>query len=361
MKFGLIYHLFYPEEALDGYGVDLAQGDKVIPCGLCVAERKQIEDMVAQKDIVTCDSTMRFASKLGRECSGKEWTIPLTPEMILHNQSAAVEMTARACQQAQEWGSDIAGLGLMLGRIGRRGQDVKEHVDIPVTNGDSYLIFHSAQVVKNLLAFFGWAPEAVKVAVYGFPSTIGTTLTEYLLSQGIEVVLIARQTSHVQKLIKKISDKYYTPIKLVTTFSEALQETRIILTAGSGAQVLNPDEMDDPVIVIDVSFPRNVFQPSEKMLVIDANAIPMPRDIVFSEGYVPERIPTCLAELILLSFEDKKEGFSLGRNLSLENIAEIGALAQKHGFVADLLYSFDKPVEMQRLEDFKSLLSLKEL
>ena len=357
MKFGLIYHMFFPEEALEGYGVDLRHGDKVIPCGRCIADRKQIEDMVAGQDIVTCDSTMRFASKAGAECSGKEWTIPLTPETILRNQNLAVEMTAEACQRAREWGADIVGLGLMLGKIGRRGQDVKEHVHIPVTNGDSYLIFLSVQVVKKLLGFFGWVPGAVKVAVYGFPSAIGTSLAEYLLSQGIGVVLIARQTSHVQKVMRRISEKYSAPVELVSNFSEALQETRIVLTAGSGAPVLNPDEMDDPVIVIDVSFPRNVFQPSEKMLVIDANAIPMPRDVVFSEGYVPERIPTCLAELILLSFEDKKEGFSLGRNLSLEKIEEIGALAQKHGFVSDLLYSFDEPVDMQRLEHFKSLLT----
>jgi len=50
MKFGLIYHMFFPEEALDGYGVDLLQGDQVIPCGFCVADRKQIEDMVAESD-----------------------------------------------------------------------------------------------------------------------------------------------------------------------------------------------------------------------------------------------------------------------------------------------------------------------
>ncbi len=121
--------------------------------------------------------------------------------------------------------------------------------------------------------------------------------------------------------------------------------------------MLNADEIDKPVIVIDVSFPRNVFADSDKMLVIDANAIPLPKDLVSTEGYFPERIPTCLAELILLSFEEKKEGFSLGRNLSLEKIEEIGALAKKHGFVSDLFYSFDKPLDMQRLEYFKSILT----
>ena len=41
----------------------------------------------------------------------------------------------------------------------------------------------------------------------------------------------------------------------------------------------------------------------------------------------------------------------------LEKIEEIGVLAKQHGFVADLLYSFDKPVDMQRLDYFKSILT----
>lgn len=357
MKFGLIYHMFFPEEALDRYGVDLRQGDKVIPCGRCITDRKQIEAMVADRDVITCDSTMTFVSKAERACSGKEWTIPLTPEMILRDQNLAVARTVEACQQAKEWGADIVGLGLMLGKIGRRGQDVKEHVDIPVTNGDSYLVFHSARVVGKLLDFFRWEPGTAKVAVYGFPSTIGTFLAEYLLSRGIGVILIARQTSHVQKLVRKISENHPAPVELVSTFPEALKEARIVVTAGSGAQMLDPGEIDKPVIVVDVSFPRNVFAASEKMLVIDANAIPLPRDLVSSAGYFPERIPTCLVELILLSFEERKEDFSLGRNLSLERIEEIGALAERHGFVTDLLYSFDKPVDMERLESFRRLLT----
>jgi predicted amino acid dehydrogenase len=313
--------------------------------------------MLGDGEIIACDSTMQFTAKTGSRCSGKEWTIPLTPEMILRNQNLAVEMTAKACQRAQEWGADIVGLGLMLGKVGRRGQDVKDRVDISITNGDSYLVFHAAQVVNNLLNFLEWQPETTKIAVYGFPSTIGTTLTEYLLSQGMGVVLIARETAHVQKLMRNISERYETPVELATTFSQALQETSIVLTAGSAVQKLNPDDIDAPLIVVDVSFPRNVFRESNKMLVIDANSIPLPKELNSAAGYLPERTPTCLAELILLSLEGKKESFSLGRTLSLEKINEIGTLAKRNGFVTDILYSFDKPIEVKRLNYFKAILT----
>jgi fatty aldehyde-generating acyl-ACP reductase len=355
MKFGFIYHMFFPEEALEGYGVELHKADKVIPCGLCINNRKQVEGMVADREIMTCDSTMQFTAGNGARCKGKEWTIPLTPEMILYNQNLAMEMTVKACKQAQQWGADIVGLGLMLGKIGRRGLDVKGHIDTALTNGDSYLVFHGVQVVEKLLDFFGWQPETTKIAVYGFPSTVGTYLTEFLLSQGISVVLITKQTPYIQKLIKKISCRHAAPVKLVSNFSQAQEETRIILTAGSAVQMINLAEIDDPLIVIDVSFPRNVFGESDKILVIDANAIPLPRDRLSVSGYVPDRVPTCLAELILLSFEGKKEDFSLGRTLSLERINEIGGLAKRHGFVTDILYSNDKPIEAERLNSFRNM------
>jgi predicted amino acid dehydrogenase len=355
MKFAFIYHIFFPEEALEGYGVELKEADKVIPCGLCVDNREQIEGMVADREIMTCDSSMQFTAENGNRCDGKEWTIPLTPEMILHDQNSAMEMTVNASRQAQQWGADIVGLGLMLGKIGRRGQDVKEKIDISVTNGDCYLVFHGVQVVKRLINFFGWQGETTNIAVYGFPSTVGTYLTECLLSQGIGVILIAKQTPYIQKLMKKISERHHASLKLVSSFSEAQQDARIILTAGSAMQVLNVDDIENPLIVVDVSFPRNVFRESEKIIVIDANAIPLPRDHLSISGYFPERVPTCLAELILLSLENRREDFSLGRTLSLENINEIGELAKKYGFVADILYSFDRPVDEERLQYFKNI------
>jgi predicted amino acid dehydrogenase len=354
MKFGFIYHIFFPEEAQAGYGVALHEADKVIPCGLCINDRKQVEGMVADREIMTCDSTMQFTAENGSRCQGKEWTIPLTPDMILYNQNLAVEMTVKACRQAQQWGADIVGLGLMLGKIGRRGLDVKGHINTALTNGDSYLVFHGAQVVKRLLNFLGWQPETTKIAVYGFPSTVGTYLTEYLLSQGISVILIAKQTPYIQKLIKRISSSHPAPVKLVSSFLQAQDETRIILTAGSAVQMINLAEIDNPLIIIDVSFPKNVFGESEKIMVIDANSIPLPRDRLSVSGYVPDRVPTCLAELILLSFEGKKEDFSLGRTLSLERINEIGGLAKTHGFVADILYGDDKPIAAERLDYFKN-------
>ena len=55
-------------------------------------------------------------------------------------------------------------------------------------------------------------------------------------------------------------------------------------------------------------------------------------------------VPGCLAETINLALEDRTESFSLGRDLSVERIGEIGAIATKHGFSFSQLSSFGRPV-----------------
>ncbi len=56
-----------------------------------------------------------------------------------------------------------------------------------------------------------------------------------------------------------------------------------------------------------------------------------------------------------MSLEERREDYSLGRNLTLGKVKEIGTLAQKYGFEVDSLYSFGKPIDMERLSHFKDV------
>jgi putrescine aminotransferase len=55
-----------------------------------------------------------------------------------------------------------------------------------------------------------------------------------------------------------------------------------------------------------------------------------------------------------MALENKKESLSIGRNLDIDLIKEIGQLAEKHGFSVNNLRSFDRHVNKQtfaRLRD----------
>jgi putrescine aminotransferase len=53
---------------------------------------------------------------------------------------------------------------------------------------------------------------------------------------------------------------------------------------------------------------------------------------------------------MILALEGESKSFSLGRELPLEKIEEIGRKSKKHGFIADTLRSFYKPVNEVNLQ-----------
>ncbi len=351
MRFGFITHLLRPEE-IHQKGMSL----ELLPSEVSVDE-EFIDTMLEQAQVLEYGSTTQIISSTGENCSGNYWVIPLTPQMILQNQNLALEMTVNACQMAQEQGVGIIGLALMLGKIGRKGQEIRERVDIPITNGDSYLVFNSFQVLMKLLDFFEWDPKGEKVAIYGFPSTIGAVLSECLLSQGIGVTLIAKQTRHTQKLVNEISAKYRSSLELASSIGEAQKDCKIIFTVGAEEQTVEVNELAKPTIIIDVSFPRNGngLMSCKEALVIDAGMVSLAGRSLNVSGFYPNKALPCLTELIILSLEERKEDYSLGRNLTLRKVEEIGALAQKYGFVVDTLYSFGEPINMEHLPHFKDV------
>ncbi len=349
MKFSFILHLLYPEEIKER-----GMSPELFPYEVSVGEA--VETLLNQAQIVQYGPSMQITSRNnGESCSGNNWVIPLTPHMVLQNQNLALEMTTKACQMAQEQGAEIIGLALMLGKIGRRGQDIRQRVNIPITNGESYLVSNSLQVLMKLFNFFEWDSKRERVAVYGFPSAIGTLLSEGLLSLGIDVTLIAKQTQHAQKLINKISGKYHASLEVAASIREAQRKCKIIFTAGAGDQIVNTDELAKPAIIIDVSLPRNAPINDKEVLVVDAGMVSMPRSSLNISGFFPHKALPCLTELIILALEERREDYSLGRNLTPGKVNEIGTLGQKYGFEVDTLYSFGKPIDMEYLSHFKDM------
>lgn len=354
MKCALIHHLFYPEELIER---ELPQN--IIPCGFALKDKEEVKSIAGQKILVECESVMEFTSVTGQRCIIKEWAIPLTPQVILGNQSQALDMTVAACRNAREWGARLVGLGLMLGKIGSRGQAVSNKVDVAVTNGDSYLIFNAVQIMMQLVSMIGLNPMDLHIAVFGFPSTIGTYLTKYLLSMGINVVLIARKSNFILSMVKRITESYGANLNLVSSFAEVPGNVKIVFATGSRDQFIHANQIDRPLAVIDVSVPRNVASGDVKpLLVVDAGVVLLPNHLTAS-GYIPKHALSCLVELILLSFENRIEDFSIGRRLWLRNIHTIGSIARRHGFFPEVLHSFGKPLEKSSLIDFRYRLNKK--
>ncbi len=90
-----------------------------------------------------------------------------------------------------------------------------------------------------------------------------------------------------------------------------------------------------------------LFEYGRDILIVDAGLIALPRSTPRRyrySGLGVNDIPSCLGETMTLTLEQRWERFSLGRELPLDKIEEIGALSRRHGFVFDEFRSIQKPI-----------------
>jgi len=132
-----------------------------------------------------------------------------------------------------------------------------------------------------------------------------------------------------------------------------------VLSATSTGDCVDPDFLLPGAVVIDVALPTDVLGTRawrDDVLLLSGGLarVPdtMPRDSMFL-GFYQGVVPCCLGETIVLALEGRAEDYSLGRDLDLDRIEEIGALARYHGFDFSQLFSFGQKLEPSALARYR--------
>jgi putrescine aminotransferase len=322
-------------------------------------------------------------------CSGKIFCVFLTPEQLLENQARAVELVVQACCQAAQWGAEIIGLGAMTAVVGSRGMEINEKSPVPVTTGNSLTVYSSLKAFQEMVKRLVIDIYQQKIVIVGFPGSITLAITQALLKEGFKLVLASRKKTHfLHRFLSSLDDTIRGNVEITSDLSNALSRGKIIFSATSSGNIIDPDSLQPGSILFDIAQPRDVIKKKEKrkdILIIDAGTISLPKtngtavhsiSLPFSpfspfpiglrtyrgtpiynySGVGPFYIPSCLGETITLALEERKESFSLGRELDLERIKEIGELSEKHGFTFDRFLSFEKVIKEENFERTKEAL-----
>jgi hypothetical protein len=70
----------------------------------------------------------------------------------------------------------------------------------------------------------------------------------------------------------------------------------------------------------------------------------------FDFGFPPDQVYACMAETMVLALEGRRECFTLGRDISVDRVREIAALADRHGFQLGGFRSFERAVTPAQIE-----------
>ena len=332
------------------------------------------------KDIFTY---RQVCSAQHEKCSGKIFCVFLTAEQLLTNQERAVELVIEACRQAKEWGAEIVGLGAMTAVVGSRGKEINQHSPVPVTTGNSLTVYSSLRAYRDIVKKLGIDIHRQKIVIVGFPGSIGLAIARLLIQEGVNLLLVSRgKTPFIERFLASLDEEAKKRVEINNNLKDALGQGKIVFSATSTGSIIDPDTLAPGSIIFDIAQPRDVIQKKEKrkdVLIIDAGTITLPRTnrhgyhsislpffsfltipimpwqtrghfYINYSGVGPIFIPSCLGETITLALENRPESFSLGRELDLDRIREIGALSEKHGFVFDHFVSFDKSISDQTYE-----------
>lgn len=243
---------------------------------------------------------------------------------------------------------------------GDGGISVARAVDIAITTGNSYTCYTAIDGARRGARLMGVAPEAARVAIVGATGSIGRVSAHLLAEEGVgELILVGRDTARLDQV--KADLPAGVSARITTDLDSALPTADIIVTVTSAVDaVIEPRHLKPGAVVCDVARPRDVSirvaRERDDVLVIEGGVVALPGpnvDLGFNFGFPPRTSYACMAETMILALEGRYESFSLGKELELDRVREIGRLAAKHGFTLAGFRSFERAVSDEEIAQIR--------
>lgn len=303
----------------------------------------------------------------GKEVEGWFVACPFTPQrmMTLPAKTVYRKIIATA-KKAQGLGARLVGLGAYTSVVGDGGLTIGKQVDIPVTTGDSYTVAMAVEAVLNAAGRMEIDLSSATAAIVGATGAIGMVSAELLARSVPQIILIGRKPDRLMP-VKLRCEAAGAEVQISTNL-EALRQADLVLTVTSALDaVIQPEHLKSGAVVCDVARPRDVsrkvIELRDDVLVIEGGMVEVPgeADFHFNFGFPPRMAYACMAETIALALEGRYESYSLGKDLTIEQVRTIDQIARRHGFKLGGFRSFEQAVSDQQIEQIKLNSRLKRL
>jgi len=345
-----------------------------------------------------------IVSKTGQAAHGDFIIVPRTAgELAQMPYYDAMSEIKAAAQLAKERGAKIIGLGAYTSVVTRGGLYLKDDGLPALTTGNSYTVVAAKQSIDAALEMTGRDLSTSCATVVGATGSIGRAIS-ILLSQEVgKLILVgnpSRPTESKRRLMQVIADilrsigelrsqgkklpkgtlagaiydrlppecqdwdgldcinlatemeQYLCVIHDACDVHQALQEADVVVMATNVVgDLARPEDIKEGALVCDISRPPNISRDVRvkrpDIFVIDGGVVSLPRDsrLSFNLDIDPGLAYACMAETMILALERRFEDASLGIDLDMEDVTEIGRLAERHGFRPAMTHSGCKPLQ----------------
>lgn len=318
-----------------------------------------VEWAIKFKEPIVASHITGIRSATGAEAEGWFIACPLTPRQLLELPREFVYKRLIQCGKlAESLGAKIMGLGAFTSVVGDGGVTVAKALDIAVTTGNSYTVGTAVEGAVDAARRLGISLENSKVAIVGASGSIGRTCARLLAPRACEIALIGRDLDRLEAVAKELGN---ARVSLHTDIHAGLRDAQIVITVTSAtAAVIQPEDLASGSVVCDVARPRDVSvrvaKERQDVLVIEGGVVAVPgadADFHFNFGFPPKTAYACMSETMILALDRRYESFTLGKDVSMEQVSEITGLAAKHGFSLAGYRSFEKEVTEETIEEVR--------
>lgn len=300
-------------------------------------------------------------SATGAEAEGWFVGCPLTANQLLNcSMEVVYKRIVGAVKIAEDLGAKIIGLGAFTSVAGDQGITVAKRSNIAVTTGNSYTVATAIEGSIRASDMMGIDPVKARVAVVGATGSIGKTCAHLMAKKCDSVVLVGRSQDKLEALAAKMSNDVKANITSTTDIAGGIRDADIVVTVSSAIDaIIEPSFIKSGAVVCDVARPRDVSERVIKerndVLIVDGGVIAIPGDVDFhfNFGFPPKTAYACMSETMILALEGRYENFTLGKDVSVEQVEEITRLADKHGFKLAGFRSFEKAVTEEQIDRIK--------
>lgn len=339
-RFAFIVHPLTPKDATRKYPWAKFLPDRIV------------EAFMATRHPVLMSEIQGVRSITGAETAGWFIGCPLTPKQMMGG--VPLELTYRriteCCQMAKELGAEIIGLGAFTAVVGDGGITVARNSPIAVTTGNSYTVATAIEGTLQACSLLDLDLKQSTLAVVGATGSIGRTCATMLGREFGKTLLVGRDEERTNQL------SAFLPGSEATTDINRIKVADAVVTVtSSDAAVIMPEHLKPGCIVCDVARPRDVSvrvaRERPDVLVIEGGVVAVPGEVDFGMnfGFPPGTAYACMSETMMLALENRPESFTLGKDVSVEQVEETQRMAKRHGFQLAGFRSFERAVDEESI------------
>lgn len=342
-RFGFVIHPLFPKDLARYYPAARYFPDPLI------------EFFTARKSPVVASHVTGIRSKTGAETEGWFIGLPLTPDQMVRKLplEQVYDRIVQCCQRAAEQGAQLIGLGAFSSVVGDGGLTVASRSPIGVTTGNSYTVATAIAGTLKAAHLLDIDTRNATLAVVGATGSIGKTCARVLGRDFGRTILVGRDLDRTQAVASEV------PGAEASVDVSSIKHADVVVTVSSaGKELILPEHLRPGSVVCDVARPRDVSVRVSKerpdVLVIEGGVVRVPGNVEFNLNFgFPEKTAyACMSETMLLALEGdpKLFNFTLGKEVSVEQVDTINALAEKHGFELAGFRSFERAVDEETIQ-----------